>query len=100
MRDHRLVRRWPDGRVTQHADVSRFCGGFLNDMVVDLSGRAYVGNFGFALDRKSRPTQTMLVPVDLVGSSPVVANGLPFPNGTVTSADGGTLGVGETFRRS
>src|SRR5207247_2152670 len=42
MRDHRLIRRWPDGRVTQHADVSRFCGGFLNDMVVDRSGRASV----------------------------------------------------------
>ena len=25
MKDHRLMRRWPDGRVTQHADVSRFC---------------------------------------------------------------------------
>src|SRR5207247_6171058 len=82
MRDHRLVRRWPGGRVTQHTDVSRFCGGFLNDMVVDLSGRAYVGNFGFPLDRKSRPTPTVLVRVDLDGSSSVVANDLLFPNGT------------------
>jgi len=98
MKDHRLIRRWPDGRVTQHADVSRFCGGFLNDMAVDRSGRAYVGNFGFALDRKSRPTPTVLVRVDLDGSSSVVADDLLFPNGTVISPETRTLIVGETFR--
>jgi sugar lactone lactonase YvrE len=98
MKDHSLIRRWPDGRVTPHADVSRFCGGFLNDMVVDRSGRAYIGNFGFALDRKSRPAPTVLVRVDLDGSSSVVADDLLFPNGTVISADGRTLAVGETFR--
>ncbi len=98
MKDHRLIRRWPDGRVTQHADVSRFCGGLLNDLVVDRSGRAYVGNFGFVLDRKSRPAPTALVRVDLDGSSSVVADDLLFPNGTVISADGRTLVVGETFR--
>ena len=97
MKDGRLIRRWPDERVTQHANVSRFCGGFLNDMVVDRSGRAYVGNFGFALDRKSRPTPTVLVRVDLDGSSAVVADDLLFPNGTVISADGRMLVVGETF---
>src|SRR2546428_10082295 len=98
MKAPRLIRRWPDGRVTQHADVSRFCGGFLNDMVVDRSGRAYVGNFGFALDRRSRPTPTVLVRVDLDGSSSVVADHLLFPNGTVISADGRTFVVGESFR--
>jgi sugar lactone lactonase YvrE len=98
MRDHRLIRRWPDGRVTQHADLSRFCGGFLNDAVVDRSGRAYVGNFGFALDRKSRAAPTALVRVDLDGSPSVVADDLLFPNGTVITADGRTLVVGETFR--
>ena len=98
MKDHRIIRRWPDGRVTQHADVSRFCGGFLNDMVVDRVGRAYVGNFGFALNRTSRPAPTALVRVDLDGSSAVVADDLLFPNGAVVSADGRTLVVGETFR--
>ena len=99
MKDHRLIRRWPDGRVTRHADVSRFCGGFLNDMVVDRFGRAYVGNFGFALDRKSRVAPTALVRVDLDGSSAVVADDLLFPNGAVVSVDGRTLVVGETFGR-
>src|SRR2546427_1142499 len=97
MRDHRLVRRWPGGRVTQHADVSRFCGGFLNDMVVDLSRRAYVGDFRFALDRRSRPTPTPLVPGGLDGSSSVGADDLLFPNGTGISADGRKLVLRETF---
>src|SRR5205809_5898916 len=47
MRDHRLLRRSPDGEVTVHADVSEHCGGHLNDLVVDAQGRAFVGNFGF-----------------------------------------------------
>ena len=98
MKDHRLIRRWPDGHVTQHADESRFCGGFLNDMVVDRFGHAYAGNFGFALDRKSRAAPTALVRVDSDGSSSVVADDLLFPNGAVISADGRTLVVGETFR--
>src|SRR5437773_12549529 len=98
MKDQRLIRCWPDGRVTQHADVSRFCGGFLNDVVVDRSGGADVGNFGFALDRKSRPTPTVLVRVDLDGSSSVVADDLLFPNGAVISPEARTLVVGETFR--
>src|SRR2546430_4482253 len=91
MKDHRLLRRWPDGRVTQHADVSRFCGGFLNDMVVDRSGRAYVGDFGFALDRKSQPTPTLFGPVDLDRSSSGVADDLLFPNGAGISPEARAL---------
>ena len=49
MTDHRILRRSPTGRVTTHADIARFCGGWANDMVVDRAGRAYVGNFGFDL---------------------------------------------------
>ena len=49
MRDRRVLRRAPDGAVTEHADLSGHRGGHLNDMVVDAPGRAYVGNFGFDL---------------------------------------------------
>ncbi len=47
MRDHRVLRRSPDGEVSVHAEVGDLCGGWLNDMVVDADGRAYAGNFGF-----------------------------------------------------
>src|SRR4051794_18045435 len=49
MKDHRLLRRSPEGEVSVHAEVGEYCGGHLNDMVVDEHGRAYVGNFGFDL---------------------------------------------------
>jgi hypothetical protein len=40
MRDHRILRAGADGDVSEHADVSEYCRGHLNDMVVDG------GNFG------------------------------------------------------
>src|SRR3954451_13294198 len=49
MRDHLLLRRTPDGAVSVHADVGEHCSGHLNDLVVDASGRAYAGDFGFNL---------------------------------------------------
>jgi sugar lactone lactonase YvrE len=49
MKDRRLLRRAPSGQVSVHAEVGRFCGGPLNDLVVDTKGRAFVGNFGFDL---------------------------------------------------
>jgi sugar lactone lactonase YvrE len=95
MRDHRLLRRSPDGSVSVHSDLSEHCGGLLNDMVVDAAGRAYVGNFGFDLMSGEDPRYTLLVRVDPDGSATVVADELMFPNGSVI--DGDTLVVAETF---
>jgi sugar lactone lactonase YvrE len=96
MRDHRILRRSPDGAVSEHADVSEFCGGVLNDMVVDARGRAYVGNFGFDLMNGGDPKPAALVRVDPDGSATVVAEDMLFPNGSVITPDGRTLIVGET----
>ena len=98
MRDHRLLRQWPDGHVTEHADLTAFCGGWLNDMVVDSLGRAYVGDFGFDLFGGAERRSTVLVRVDPDGSARVAADDLMFPNGAVITADRMTLVVGETFR--
>jgi sugar lactone lactonase YvrE len=97
MRDHRLLRRAPDGSVSVHADVSEHCGGHLNDMVVDGEGRAYVGNFGFDLMGGAEPAETVLVRVDPDGTATVAADGLRFPNGVLITPDGGTLLVNETI---
>ncbi len=96
MRDHKILRRSPDGAVTEHADVSEYCGGVLNDMVVDSRGRAYVGNFGFDLMNGGDPVPANLVRVDPDGSASVVAEEMLFPNGSVITPDGRTLIVGET----
>jgi sugar lactone lactonase YvrE len=99
MRDHVLLRRSTDGNVYVHAQVGRFCGGWLNDLVVDAEGRAFVGNFGFDLMGRVEPQPTGLVRVDPDGSAVRVADELMFPNGMVITADGRTLIVGETYGR-
>jgi sugar lactone lactonase YvrE len=96
MRDHRILRRAPDGAVTLHADVAEYCGGHLNDMVVDDRGRAYVGNFGFDLMGGADPAPAALIRVDPDGAASVAAEELLFPNGSVITPDGRTLIVGET----
>src|SRR3954447_11696806 len=96
MKDHRLLRVL-DGDVSTHADLSDVCGGYLNDMVVDASGRAYVGDFGFDLMGGGAPASASVKRVDPDGTVTVVADGLHFPNGSVITPDGGTLIVGETW---
>lgn len=106
MTDRRLLRLDPDGLV-EHADLSEHATFHVNDMVVDARGRAYVGNFGFDLDRalhereiesvlNDHVTATM-VRVDPDGSVHAVADDLHFPNGTVITPDGRTLIVAESL---
>jgi sugar lactone lactonase YvrE len=96
MKDHRLLRRHSNGDVALHADLSAHCGGHLNDLVVDTSGRAYVGDFGFDLMGAGQPALTSLKRVDLDGTVTVVAEQLAFPNGMIITPDGLGLYVGET----
>ncbi|MGY2065645.1 SMP-30/gluconolactonase/LRE family protein [Blastococcus sp. SYSU DS0619] len=96
MKDHRLL-RVTDGEVATHADLSDVCTGLLNDMVVDASGRAFVGDFGFDLMGGGAPAPASLKRVDPDGTVTVVAEGLRFPNGSVITPDGATLIVGETW---
>jgi sugar lactone lactonase YvrE len=96
MKDQRLL-RVADGEVSTHADLSGVCGGHLNDLVVDASGRAYVGDFGFDLMGGGAPSWSSLKRVDPDGTVTVAAEDLHFPNGAVITKDGGTLIVGETW---
>ena len=96
MRDHKILRWSEQNGVSEHADVSEFCGGHLNDMVVDQNGRAYVGNFGFDLMGGADPEDANLIRVDPDGTAQVAAEDMFFPNGSVITPDGRTLIVGET----
>ena len=106
MHRRQLLRVDPDG-VKVHAEVSGVATHHTNDMVVDASGRAYVGNFGFDLDRelKARGVESVLAShptaklacVDPDGRVRVAAEDLHFPNGCVITADGSTLIVAETL---
>lgn len=106
MRKRQLLRLDPDGPKL-HADLSDVATWLANDMVVDALGRAYVGNFGFDLDRElhargvesvlaDHPTAT-LARVDPDGRVHAAASGLHFPNGSVITLDGRTLIVAETL---
>lgn len=96
MEDRRLM-RLEDGRLVEHADLSRLAPFHLNDMVVDALGRAYVGNFGFDLHGGGKPATTNLILVLPSGEARVVAEDMGFPNGSVVTPGGGTLIVAESF---
>ena len=95
MRDHRLLRRAPDGAVSVHADLTEYCDGHLNDLLVDATGRAYTGNFGFDIMHFAHPAATGLVRVEPDGSAFAEGEDLWFPNGM--AIDGDELIVAETF---
>jgi sugar lactone lactonase YvrE len=99
MQDRKLVAldEQAPGRLRAVADLSPFATFHCNDMVVDALGRAYVGNFGFDLHGKAKPSLANLILVDADDSVRVAAGELSFPNGTVITPDGGTLVVGESF---
>jgi sugar lactone lactonase YvrE len=94
VRERRLM-RIKHGALEEHADLSGISP-FLNDMVVDRQGRAYVGNFGFDVlsGEPANPGSIILVQPD--GRVSVVAEGLNGPNGSVVTADG-RLVVAESF---
>jgi sugar lactone lactonase YvrE len=107
MTSRRVLRRSPPGKVTVHADLSRVANFHCNDMVVDSTGRAYVGEFGFDLHKElaargrasvlaEHPT-AKLARISSEGVADVVAEDLHFPNGTVITPDGKTLIVAETL---
>jgi sugar lactone lactonase YvrE len=97
MRDRRVLRVRDGGEPEAHADLTELAPWHLNDMVVDGSGRAYVGNFGFDLMAGAPIRRTGIIRVDPDGSAALAADDLAFPNGTVITDDGGTLVVAETL---
>lgn len=99
MLDQKLM-RWHTGQITQYADLSAHATGPCNDMVVDASGRAYVGNFGFDRSMGEPERTTCLIRVDPDQSVHIATEDLLFPNGTVITPDGKRLIIAETIGQS
>ncbi|HEY1971996.1 MAG TPA: SMP-30/gluconolactonase/LRE family protein [Pseudonocardia sp.] len=97
MADRRLLRRAPDGTLAEHADLSQLSEHFINDMVVDGRGRAFIGTFGFDLFGGGTPSPGDVLRVDPDGTAHLAASDLRFPNGMVVTPDDGTLVVAECF---
>jgi len=85
------------GGLTEFADLSGFATYHCNDMVTDLEGRSYVGNFGYDLHNNAEFQKAALILVHPDGTTVLAADDLAFPNGTVITPDGKTLIVGESF---
>jgi sugar lactone lactonase YvrE len=106
MEKQTVLRRWPDGTVTVHAQLPKM-GFRSNDMVVDGAGNAYVGSFGFDLhgEMLARGVESVvadhptaeIVCVSAEGEVRTAAEGMHFPNGSVITPDGRTLIVAETL---
>ena len=96
MEDRKLLRLDDDG-IKEAADLSNHATFYLNDMVVDKKGRAYIGNFGFDYFNNATfvPAELILVYPD--GNFKIVAENMAFPNGTVITPDDKTLITAETF---
>jgi len=96
MQTRRLLCRDPEG-FREHGDLTPYCGGHANDMVVAEDGRAYVGNIGFDLEAdplEPRPTCILVVTPD--GRVKPAVDDVMCPNGMVITPDGGTLIAGES----
>ncbi len=86
-----MLRLEADGTLVVHGDLNPLATFYGNDMVVDSTGRAYVGNFGFDLDRfieergqvalvePPGPPATVLIRVDPDGTVHEAAADLSLP---------------------
>ncbi|KAG6959515.1 hypothetical protein JG688_00010025 [Phytophthora aleatoria] len=92
-----LVHDEATGTTELYADVQDVTRVRANDMVVDTSGRAYLGSFGFNNADFNTVASSAIVSVGADGAVRVEATGVVFPNGMVITPDGKTLIVGETF---
>jgi len=97
-----LLRIRTDGGVDVHADLQHVGGDFLNDMVVDAEGNAYVGRRTRDMLPAWEPLShdhevDAIVLVDPEGRARIAADHLVAPNGTVIAPDGSFLVVAETY---
>jgi sugar lactone lactonase YvrE len=93
----RLLLRHNDQGFTTYAKLTFDTPYPINDMVIDHTGRAYIGGFGFDLNKNEAPRPSVLFCVETYGSVRVAAENLLFPNGMVITPDHKMLIVAETF---
>jgi sugar lactone lactonase YvrE len=94
-RDRTLHRLTPSG-LELHAELAPLLSHDAHQLLVDPTGRAYVGSVGFDIERGDPPASSVLVVVEPDGAARVVAYDLLFPNGMALAPDGRLLVV-ETF---
>ncbi|MEM7101430.1 MAG: SMP-30/gluconolactonase/LRE family protein [Pseudomonadota bacterium] len=92
----RTLYAWDDHALTTYADLSEFTPFPINDMVVDTSGNAFVGGWGYDMLGGAEPAPAELIHIGSDGSKHLCSDGLSFPNGCVVTPDQTTLIVAES----
>jgi len=97
MLDRRLL-AWDGTRTEVVADFADLVSGPSNDLAIDSTGIAIIGDFGMnpANDREALPTS--LLRVTPGGDVSVAADDVVFPNGMVIDEPAGVLYAVESFR--
>lgn len=95
-RARRLLRREPDGRFVDHAELSDVASWPWNEIVVDGRGNIYMNNIGFDFPGGDfAPGMVALVSPDAMVRQ--VADAVAFPNGMAVTPDNSTLIVAESY---
>lgn len=97
--DRKLVLRIDDGAASIHVDLSSLSVEWLNDMVVDERGRAYVDAIAYVEDRGGDDPIDAIVLVEPDGSWRLAAPQALRPNGIAITPDGERLVHASTRRR-
>lgn len=93
MLDRKLIAVGRDGQQRTYADVSHLSRNFINDMVVDAQGRAYVGSRNGGTPASKSDSLILALPD---GTSSVLLDDMVSPNGSVITRDGKYLIIAET----
>ncbi len=93
MLDRKLIAIGRDGKQRTHADVSHLSRNFINDMVVDRQGRAYVGSRNGRAPASKSDSLILALPD---GTARVLLDEMVSPNGAVITPDGKSLIIAET----
>jgi len=96
MLKHRIDER-SMGRLHEVADLSGWKTGPGNDMLIDLAGRAPVGNLGIPDSASAPLRRTQLVIVEPDGTARSEADDVVSPNGMALTRDGAELLLAETY---
>ncbi|MFF5185667.1 SMP-30/gluconolactonase/LRE family protein [Streptomyces sp. NPDC000345] len=92
-----VLKHAPDGSQSVHADLSAMTDAPINDMVVDESGTAYLGGFGYDLYAGAPQENGPVFAIPPTGEARVADSDMVFPNGAVILPGTRTLVVAETW---
>ena len=95
--DRKLLWVGRDGSLSVAADLGKIAKSYLNDMIVDSKGRAWVGDTGFVFGSGEPERPGALLVYDEVAGLRVAAENIRFPNGIAIAEDESVLYLAETL---